>query len=510
MRAIDRPVTEFELKFQIDPQQRAAVEAAVGRGRSHVARLRARYFDTADGALAAQRIVLRLRKEGRTWWQTAKAPGGTLLERHEHNVELPPASAREVPVPRIERHEGTPVGALVHDALRKAGHDPATVELVALYGTDVRRTTREMRTGDALVELAFDHGEVSAGERSHALCELEIELKSGSPRSMLELAHRWRNRYALWLDTVSKSARGERLARGARFGDPVKAEPPSLEDDTDDAAQVLCAVMKTCLSQILANACEVAAGSIAPEHVHQLRVGIRRLRTALREMGALAPSLIDPAWESALVTAFRALGRQRDRDHLLQEVQPRLEAVGAPPIDWADKVPPPAPADVVRNAEFQNALLGLVAATLPAEAADEDTAENPPAPPASARKPLRKQLSKLHRQVVRDGQRYEALEPHAQHRVRKRLKRLRYLGEFVAPLFGSRAAKRYLKKLEPAQDALGRHNDNAVAIAAYRDNTPHDGRSWFAVGWLSARQPASAAECRKALDEIAKAQPFWK
>ncbi|MEJ8813941.1 CHAD domain-containing protein [Variovorax ureilyticus] len=503
-------MTEFELKFQIDPQQRAAVEAAVSRGRSHVARLRARYFDTADGALAAERIVLRLRKEGRTWWQTAKAPGGTLLERHEHNVELPPASAREVPVPRIERHEGTPVGALIHDALRKAGHDARAVELVALYGTDVRRTTREMRTGDALVELAFDHGEVSAGERSHALCELEIELKSGSPRSMLELAHRWRNRYALWLDTVSKSARGERLASGARFGDPVKAEPPRLDERSDDGPEVLCAVIKTCLSQILANASEVAAGSTEPEHVHQLRIGIRRLRTGLREMEALAPTLIDPAWEPALVTAFRALGRQRDRDHLLQDVEPRLAAVGAPPIAWADEEPLPAPADVVRNADFQNALLDLVAATLPTEQAEDDTAGNTPAPPASARKALRRQLTKLHHQVVRDGQRYETLEPHAQHRVRKRLKRLRYLGEFVAPLFGTRDAKRYLKKLEPAQDALGQHNDNAVAIAAYRDNAPHDGRSWFAAGWLSARQPASAAECRKALDEVAKAKPFWK
>jgi inorganic triphosphatase YgiF len=503
-------VTEFELKFQISPQQRAAVEAAVGRGRSHVARLRARYFDTADGALAAQHIVLRLRKEGRTWWQTAKAPGGTLLERHEHNVELPPASAREVPVPSIERHEGTPVGALIEDALRKAGHDPATVDLAAVYGTDVRRTTREMRTGDALVELAFDHGEVSAGERSHALCELEIELKSGSAHSMLELAHRWRNRYALWLDTVSKSARGQRLARGALFGDPVKAEAPGLDADADDGPQVLCAVIKTCLTQILANASEVAAGSTEAEHVHQLRVGIRRLRTALREMEALAPSLIDPAWESALVTAFRALGRQRDRDHLLQDVQPALEAVGAPPIGWADAAPPPDPADVVQGAEFQNTLLKLVAATLPTETTDGDDAEKPAAQPASARKHLRKQLSKLHRQVVRDGQRYEVLEPAAQHRVRKRLKRLRYLGEFVAPMFGLRDAKRYLRKLEPAQDALGQHNDNAVAIAAYRDNAAHDGRSWFAVGWLSARQPASAVQCREALDEVAKADPFWK
>ena len=54
-------MTEFELKFQVDAAHQAAVEAAVARGRSHRAHLRARYYDTADGALASQRIVLRVR-----------------------------------------------------------------------------------------------------------------------------------------------------------------------------------------------------------------------------------------------------------------------------------------------------------------------------------------------------------------------------------------------------------------------------------------------------------------
>ena len=90
------------------------------------------------------------------------------------------------------------------------------------------------------------------------------------------------------------------------------------------------------------------------EHVHQLRVGIRRLRTALREMADLAPA-IDPAWEPALVDTFRALGRQRDRDHLLQTVQPQIEAVGGPPIAWPTRrtLTCPTPAEVVRGAAFQ-------------------------------------------------------------------------------------------------------------------------------------------------------------
>ncbi|MDM0105473.1 CHAD domain-containing protein [Variovorax sp. J22R24] len=496
-------MTEFELKFQIDPPQQAAVEAAVARGRSYRTRLRARYFDTADGALAAHRIVLRLRKEGGTWVQTVKAPTDGPLMRHEHNFELPPMGAREVPLPRIDRHDGTPVGELVAKVLRQAGHDPATAELVPLYGTDVWRTTREMRTGDALVELAFDRGQVRVGEHAQALCELEIELKHGSPQSMLELAQRWRNRYGLWLDTVSKSARGERLAKGIRHGPPTKAVQPALEADLS-GPEVFRAVLNTCLAQILPNASEVAAGSGDAEHVHQLRVGIRRLRTALREMADLAPH-INPAWETALVGAFRALGVQRDREHLRQTVQPQIEAAGGPPVAWTDGDGVPEPADVVRGADFQAVLMDLVTASLPTDATEAASAEAPP-----ARKLLRERLAKLHRQVLRDGRRFEALEPAAQHRVRKRLKRLRYLGEFVAPLFARREARRYLKELEPAQDALGKHNDDAVAIAAYREHAAHDGRAWFAVGWLSARQPADAVECRKALDRIADARPFWK
>ncbi len=504
----EEDVTEFELKFQVDPRDRATVEAAVARGRSTRERLQARYYDTAEGALAAQRIVLRIRKEGERWMQTAKAPGGNALERHEDNVEIETAKASDVPLPRLERHGGTPVGALIDKALHAAGQEPAEARLMPLHATDIRRTTREMRTGDARVELAFDRGEVRAGDHADPVCELEIELKSGSPQSLLELARRWRLRYGISLDTVSKAARGERLAKGIEYGEAVKAEPPIVDEDMD-GPQVFRAVIGACLAQILPNASEVAAGSPEPEHVHQLRVGIRRVRTALREMADFAPA-IDSACEPALVDAFRALGRRRDREHLQQTVQPQIEAVGGPPVAWPKPAEPePDPATVVRGQAFQLALISLIAASLPPE-------EQPPGASQveqhaePARKPLRARLSKLHRQVVRDGRRFDALEPEAQHRVRKRLKRLRYLAEFVAPIFGQGRAARYLKELRPAQDALGEHNDAAVAINAYREAAGHDGRAWFAVGWLSGRQPQGALECRAALDKIAQARPFWK
>ena len=99
--------------------------------------------------------------------------------------------------------------------------------------------------------------------------------------------------------------------------------------------------------------------------------------------------------------------------------------------------------------------------------------------------------------------------------VRKRLKRLRYLAEFVALLFGEKkddggAADRYLKALRPAQDALGAFNDEAVALALYREAAARDARAWFAVGWFTARRDTGAKDCRKALAKIEDAARFWK
>lgn len=501
-------MNEFELKFQVDPARRAAVEAAVGRGRSHRSRLRARYYDTADGALAARQIVLRVRKEDGAWVQTAKAPGPSLVERLEHNVELAPQPGAAVPLPQAGRHRGTPVGERIAAALREAGHDPEEAELQPLYGTEVWRTTREMRSGDARIELAFDAGEVRAGERRLPLCELEFELKDGSAVALLELAGRWRDRYGLWLDTVSKAERGERLARGVFHGLPTKASAPPLTPRSG-RARLFGAVLERCLAQVLPNASEIAAGSADPEHVHQLRVGLRRLRTGLRELAPFAGARIAPTLEEALADVFRSLGLRRDHDQLLL-LQQQWSADGAPPLDLqAGAAALPEPQAVVRAAGFQAALLDLLAlaqATSTEVAAQGDTGGREA---RAVRKALAARLSRLQRQLARDGRRFERLAPERQHRVRKRLKRLRYLGEFAAPLFDSKAAARFLARLEPAQDALGAHNDAAMALAACRDQAAQDGAAWFAVGWLAARRGASAAHCRKALVKAARARPFW-
>ena len=158
---------------------------------------------------------------------------------------------------------------------------------------------------------------------------------------------------------------------------------------------------------------------------------------------------------------------------------------------------------MVRAPAFQSVLVSLIGFTA---AAPGDAG----LPADEARRVLRDRLRRLHRQAVRDGRRFETLPTEAQHRVRKRLKRLRYLAEFVAPLFDEDKAGRYLACLRPAQDALGDYNDEAVALALYREAAEHDPQAWFAVGWFSARRAAGAKACRKALGRIEEAPRFWK
>ncbi|MGJ3702355.1 CHAD domain-containing protein [Variovorax sp. AFSI2.2] len=534
---------EIEFKFHIPSGHLKAVETALRRGTVVRTRLQARYFDTADQALAAQGIVLRLRKEGPRWVQTAKATGDNALHRLEHNVDLGAAAAGSaVPAIDPQRHQGTPVGDRLAKVLAASG-----APLVERQSTDIVRLTRDVRTtaaGGAVVELALDVGKVVAqagtpDERESPVCELELELKRGDVQGLAALARRWSQQHGLWFSTVSKAERGARLLAKLDVVPAVKAETPCFPEEKGKLGgrAIQQAVVASCLAQILPNASEIAAGSADEEQIHQLRIGIRRLRTAIRELAGLderTDLFNGAAWEPPLVEAFRALGVLRDREQVVKLAQPQLRDAGAPEFDPlagddAAAAHAPSPGDVVRAPAFQSVLVSLIGFTAAATAAVEDApkgdAEAPEQAPSpsgpldagDARRYLRKRLQRLHGQIVRDGRRFESLNSEDQHRTRKRLKRLRYLAEFVMPLFADAddkeeksAAERYLKRLRPAQDALGEFNDEAVAQALYREATARDARAWFAVGWFSARHAAGAKACRKALGEIVKAPRFWK
>ena len=498
-------MTEFELKFEIPQGSLQRVATALKDGTTLRERLQARYFDTQDGALAQNGLVVRVRKEGRRWVQTAKGPTSGPLERLEHNVNLLRQAKGALPEVDLGRHSGTPVGIAIAKALNlKPGEDYPV--LLPLYETDIQRVTRVVAVNGSFVEIALDQGRILSGDKSLPICELEVELKEGQPEHAVALARQWCADYSLSLSSITKSMKGQRLRNAQPWGPAVPAKAPSFHRDAT-GAQVVVAVLQSCLNQILPNASELAVGSSDPEHIHQLRVGIRRLRTAVRELEGLTDAF-DAAWEPVLVHIFRQLGEHRDHGHLERDLQPKLLAASGPPVNFAQTAKEiPDPATVVRTPVFQDVLLNLIGV---AHRSEPQVADKELSGRDAAKKILRARLKKLRSQALKQGEKFTELDETDQHRVRKRLKRLRYVSEFSAPFFKAGKVNDFIDALKPAQDALGLYNDELMALQALRKMATEDPRAWFGVGWLASRRMPNAQQCLNEIQGFSKAQPFWR
>lgn len=481
---------ETELKFQIPPARSAALRRAVATATARTVRLQALYADTADQRLAAAGLALRLRKEGRVWVQTLKGRGDGLMRRLEHEVRLPPQ--RGVPALDPQRHAGTPVGELLDAALASG------TELRTLYQTDIRRLHRRVRHGGALIEIAHDHGRIVADGRSVAVDEIEFELVSGPPAALPALAARWVARFGLWWDVRTKSERGFRLALGHDQVPAVKAIAAALPPGAGPH-QAWCTVLQSALAQALPNAAEIAAGTDAPEHLHQLRVALRRLRSALRWFAdwggdAAAAHALEADWREP----FGRLGAARDSDVLVHSLQPALQDAGAPPFDATPAVADGGPGEIVRGVEFTGLLLRTLAISLPPPQAADDGGSA--ALDAAARSVLRRAW----RRVLKDAQGFAAASVEEQHRTRKRLKRFRYGLEFLMPLLARKPARRMHRAACAALDALGHLNDLHTAEAVFRAGAAADCRTWFAVGWAVGSQAQARAAAARALTRLAR------
>jgi triphosphatase len=491
---------EFELKFQVPPARRAEVLAALRHGPVAQERLQARYFDTPQRALQHAAMVLRLRKEGRRWVQTVKcADGRGAFDRLEHNVPTRAGAGADIAL-----HDGTPVAPLLQAAFDATGETAA--DLQPVFATDIVRITRTVTTAQTEVELALDEGRLLLGQREQPVLELEFELKAGLPSALIELAQEWCARHGLWLDPQSKAMAASRLA-ATEPPPPVMAGAAKVARDAQ-GSEVIASVLGSALEQVLGNAREVAAGQATDKHVHQLRVGLRRLRSVLRELQDLPELASVPATvQDQLTMLFRQLGEHRDALVLVPELERQLAAAHAPPLARDPVGPLPDIAAAVRDTAFQSAVLAIVAA-------QQRLLESPQAP-ATGRKALRKavtrRLRKLRAQSLEAGRDFAALAEPDRHRVRKRLKRLRYLGELMRSLYPGRKVDRFVDALKDLQDTLGQYQDAAVGRRLWTEQAKSDPNAWFGAGWLAAREEQLARSCEQACRAaFADATPFWK
>lgn len=480
------PDTEIELKFLVPSASRAALAAELsGRGTPQRISLNAAYLDTPDLRLARAGLAWRMRREGGRWVQALKAARSGALERFEHEVVRPDAS------PDPAAHADTAPG---RELIALLDGQEARVR----FQTQVRRLTRRVRTRGAVVDIALDEGRLLAGDAVQRLREVEFELVSGSSVAMLALVERWRQRFGLIHDPGNKAERGHRLAAGSPHPPLRKAKTPRYTADAS-AADACGAVLDECLAHIGRNAIglvEWAGGdpALRAEHVHQLRVGIRRLRSALR---AFQGWVAEPPAElvEGLRTLFAALGATRDQDVLGSGAAAELAQAGAPPLAVPVTADAPDPQALILSPDTQRLLLAWITWRTGLEPAD---------PALQPLKRLaRQRLRRWHKQLVAGCLAFDDLDTEALHELRKRVKRQRYVFEFFAPLLPRKSAARHLQVLAAAQQALGEINDLVVARDGYQARVAAEPAAWFAVGWLTARLAEARARARGALGPLA-------
>jgi len=501
---VAEPVAALELALHPDDAARLPRVAELLRlraGRARATPLDLVWYDTPDGALSGAGQSLCERRLGRdTIWR---------LERLRGTVENP-------------WPPGTPAPLVAEAPLPAALPDlPAPLLPVAAFSGRMRGVPLAAEAAPLAVTLLSGSLRAVAGERP--ICRL---LLAGPPDRleplMLALAT------TLRLSVPAASLAAEAYAVAGRKIPPRAAGAPELSADITVAdAFVRVAGHLACA---LLHWAPLAARDAA-EPVHQMRVALRRLRsaTSLFRRAVGGPEL--DAVTADLGALARMLAPARDRDVFSAGTG---RAVGASfPHDRAV-------ARLLAAAERQRLaayvalrahlegpafrllglrLAGLVAfppwqrATPPGAADDDVVAKQAALRAAPLAEFAAKALTRRLERLLAAGDDLSALPVEALHAIRIQGKRLRYAAEFFAPLFPRKETRRFLRRVAALQERLGHLNDGAVAEALMAELGGGGKERAMAVGivrgFVAAGLRQARAKSERSWRKLRRLEPFW-
>jgi inorganic triphosphatase YgiF len=482
---------EIELKLLINKEDinklgELPLLQAVAVGPVEIQHLRNVYFDTTDFDLWKAKAGLRVRHTDSNSVQTLKAGGGVaagLHQREEWETEVP-GETPDIPAIRKVLGPKSPYLGVIDSP-------NISERLAPIFTSNVTRTVRHLRlpTGDE-VEMAIDEGTIDHQDQSEVVSEIEFELKSGVATHLYTFA--LLEFIPLRIGTRSKAERGYAM-RLPRQKSIVKATKLHL-DSSMTIETAFTVIVGNCMEQVQGNEHGVMHGT-DPENVHQMRVGLRRLRSALGlfEEVIECPAVIqnDLKWVASQLGAARdwevlagstldhlqgALPSQVNVDALRTEalVRARTNREQA-----ANAVNSP------RHTRFQLQFAEWVSGqqwreAMPASGTALDD--------LSLKKFSRKVLKRSENRLLKRGQHLKGNDPELRHRTRIAAKKARYAMEFFGSLYPKRAVKDYVLRLSNLQEELGWLNDASVAIERLEllQNANHDamGSAAFTRGYL--------------------------
>ena len=473
------------------------------------------YFDTPDHQLRAQGLALRVRTDETGHLQTLKAGDdaqAAVLKRGEWNTQV---DSGNIDLERLPK-----------DALKLIPKTASKDNLQKIFTTRARRRTCQVLINAkdqpaSKVEAALDLGEIETSTGTLPIAEIELELLEGASQSLYQLALDLQAEGALRLETRSKSSR----AHDELSGQPPRwqraNEPMLVPSDSVDDAMAL--IFESCLDQWLVNQAAAIDGR-DPEGVHQMRVGLRRLRSALSVFRNLIPkSQLDWLQADARQT-INALDPARDwdvfrHDLLAPVILARPDDRGLQALlakaNARSRASYRAVRSHLRSDDYTRFALRFgrwVEGRAWRVDTDAVQADGQAMPIAAFAANL---LGKRYKRALIKGESFAELLTAARHDLRLTLKKLRYAVEFFIPLFEKKPAKAFLKHLKALQDDLGHLNDVAVAEALLARYLAKPGKRGVAaaagmvIGWhahsVAVFEPRLVANWRA----FARQRAFW-
>jgi inorganic triphosphatase YgiF len=510
-------IYETELKLSVPPDRlpgfkRSPVLRTLKGGRGVTRRLLTIYYDTPSLALARQGMALRVRHLGQKRVQTVKLGGGegtVVQQRPEIEVEIPGDVPDLELIPDVEVREKVATAA-------------AGEPLAPAFIADVGRTTWPVRLFDSEIEMALDVGEIRGGERKLPVSEIELELKSGRPERLIELALVLHKTVPVRVEHASKAARGFALVAD-RPPQPARAKPVELKAGAT-VADAFAAIARNCLAQLGANEAAVLAGE-DPEGVHQMRVAVRRFRALASCFKERMSEAAQAFMVSELEWFMDELGPARDWDVFITETLEPLSLRSGEADSLADLL---AAARVRREEAYRRAAAAILnprytgfLLKLDLWLSNGDWADPKFGLAEPARDFAATVLRKRHRKLHKLGRDHRKLDDDELHRVRIGAKKLRYAGEFFRALFSKKAAREFLGAVATLQDRLGALNDGVVgrgmlaellgrlASAGGPAGDSSDRVTGLVLGWHAGRIDMSLAGFQADWERFLALDTFW-
>ena len=492
---------ETELKLHIAPENLVRLKRhpflrSLSASRARTLKLYSIYYDTADLELRRQAMALRLRRVGRQFVQTLKGGGEVSAGLHQRNEW-------ETPVPSEQ----------LNFALLKAGGGelPHGVRnrLQPVFVTQFNRNVRTLEFEGAEIELCMDGGEIRAGQSICPISELELELKSGAPQQLFRLALALLDIVPLEVEHTSKAEYGYLLFSGAKPS-VNKGKFPILKK-SQPVSGALQSLISACLSHIQSNV-PGALLKLDEEYLHQVRVGLRRLRVALAITQQHRTDDVELAALREQVTRLCVeLGRSREWDvfvtQTLAPILVRLPDHGGlrEVLNAAERVRKHQHAGMeasLASQDFQRLLLRFGAWMHGLQSG---------VPEATLEKFATRILDKRSKQALVYGKGLLGEDPAQLHALRIACKKLRYSIDMFGALFPGSKSGNYLTALTELQDVLGVMNDIAVAhrLLAELDNAARHDTLALVRGWMEHDYAERIAEFRKAWNGYAAQKEFW-